>query len=249
MNPCSIGATTTSGREPCSSWAGVALVRVTLVALVGLLVWFAVPRRGPALRGAVLLATLIGLLAVPALAVVALGTYLVTLDSSIVNIALRGIMDDPAAPWWPAGMAVAVGVVWAGLAVWQRSEGWALAAGGELRGGAVQRAQQPVGAVGLGVEVGAAGGERLARAAEQQLQPVAGLRIEDGEHLVDGHRCQRVRRRDLTAGGHHPAGVGARRYRSAGIRQVSGTRPRVSMTAEHRGAGGRTSAPAIACSG
>jgi WD40 repeat protein/beta-lactamase regulating signal transducer with metallopeptidase domain len=49
----------------------VALVHVTLVALLGLLAWLVGQRRGPALRGAVLMAALIGLLVVPGLAVVA----------------------------------------------------------------------------------------------------------------------------------------------------------------------------------
>jgi WD40 repeat protein/beta-lactamase regulating signal transducer with metallopeptidase domain len=49
----------------------VALVQVTLVALLGLAAWLAVRRSGPALRGAVLLAALLGLLVVPGLAAVA----------------------------------------------------------------------------------------------------------------------------------------------------------------------------------
>jgi WD40 repeat protein/beta-lactamase regulating signal transducer with metallopeptidase domain len=49
----------------------VALVQVTLVALLGLLAWLVVRRGGPALRGAVLLAALVGLVAVPGLAAVA----------------------------------------------------------------------------------------------------------------------------------------------------------------------------------
>jgi WD40 repeat protein/beta-lactamase regulating signal transducer with metallopeptidase domain len=49
----------------------VVLVQVTLLALVGLGAWGAARRGGPALRGAVLLATLGGLLVVPLLAVVA----------------------------------------------------------------------------------------------------------------------------------------------------------------------------------
>lgn len=52
-------------------WAVAALVQVSLLALLGLLAWMAARRRGPALRGAVLAATLCGLLAVPVLAVVA----------------------------------------------------------------------------------------------------------------------------------------------------------------------------------
>jgi WD40 repeat protein/beta-lactamase regulating signal transducer with metallopeptidase domain len=54
-----------------TSWAGVALVQVTLVALLGLLGWLAARRSRPALRAAVLLATLVGLVVVPALAAVA----------------------------------------------------------------------------------------------------------------------------------------------------------------------------------
>src|SRR5215471_8813853 len=51
--------------------ASVALVQVTLVALLGLLAWQAARRGGPALRGGILLATLVGLLLVPGLAAVA----------------------------------------------------------------------------------------------------------------------------------------------------------------------------------
>src|SRR5215471_14866422 len=52
-------------------WLRVALVQVTLVALLGLLAWLAARRGGPALRGAVLLAALAGVVIVPALAAVA----------------------------------------------------------------------------------------------------------------------------------------------------------------------------------
>src|SRR5262249_28406627 len=60
---------------------------------------------------------------------VAVPMWVATVGGLVVALALRGIGDDPAAPWWPAGMTIAVGALWAGLAVWQRSEGWALAAG------------------------------------------------------------------------------------------------------------------------
>jgi WD40 repeat protein/beta-lactamase regulating signal transducer with metallopeptidase domain len=50
-----------------ASWAGVVLVQVTLAALLGLLAWLALRRGSPALRGAVLVATLAGLLVVPGL--------------------------------------------------------------------------------------------------------------------------------------------------------------------------------------
>jgi WD40 repeat protein/beta-lactamase regulating signal transducer with metallopeptidase domain len=52
-------------------WLGMTLVQVTAVAVLGLLAWAAARRRGPALRGAVVLAALVGLLAVPAIATVA----------------------------------------------------------------------------------------------------------------------------------------------------------------------------------
>jgi WD40 repeat protein/beta-lactamase regulating signal transducer with metallopeptidase domain len=52
-------------------WAGVTLVQVTLVAALGLAVWLAVRPGAPALRGAVVLAALVGLLVVPGLATVA----------------------------------------------------------------------------------------------------------------------------------------------------------------------------------
>jgi WD40 repeat protein/beta-lactamase regulating signal transducer with metallopeptidase domain len=48
-------------------WLGVALFQATFVASLGVVVWLAVRRRGPAFRGAVLLATLVGALAVPAI--------------------------------------------------------------------------------------------------------------------------------------------------------------------------------------
>jgi WD40 repeat protein/beta-lactamase regulating signal transducer with metallopeptidase domain len=51
-----------------ASWAGVALVQVTIFTLLGLLAWLASRRGSPALRGAVLRATLVGLLVVPVLA-------------------------------------------------------------------------------------------------------------------------------------------------------------------------------------
>jgi WD40 repeat protein/beta-lactamase regulating signal transducer with metallopeptidase domain len=51
-------------------WPVVVLVQVTLVALLGVLAWLAARRGGSALRGAVLLGTLVGLLVVPGLAAV-----------------------------------------------------------------------------------------------------------------------------------------------------------------------------------
>jgi len=48
-------------------WLGVALFQATFVTSLGVVVWLAVRRRGPAFRGAVLLATLVGALAVPAI--------------------------------------------------------------------------------------------------------------------------------------------------------------------------------------
>jgi WD40 repeat protein/beta-lactamase regulating signal transducer with metallopeptidase domain len=52
-------------------WAGVALLQMTLVALLGLAAWLAARPGGPALRSAVLSASLVGLLIVPGLASVA----------------------------------------------------------------------------------------------------------------------------------------------------------------------------------
>ena len=51
-----------------AAWAGVALAQVTLLALLGLVAWLLARRGGPALRGAVLVATLVGLLLLPGLA-------------------------------------------------------------------------------------------------------------------------------------------------------------------------------------
>jgi WD40 repeat protein/beta-lactamase regulating signal transducer with metallopeptidase domain len=53
------------------TWPAVALLQVTLLALVGYFGWLAARHGGPALRAAVLSAALVGLLLVPALAVVA----------------------------------------------------------------------------------------------------------------------------------------------------------------------------------
>jgi WD40 repeat protein/beta-lactamase regulating signal transducer with metallopeptidase domain len=52
-------------------WPWVTLVQVTLIATLGVLAWVVARRAGPALRGVVVLAALVGLLAVPALATVA----------------------------------------------------------------------------------------------------------------------------------------------------------------------------------
>ncbi len=52
-------------------WGGVILIQVTLIALLGLLAWLAARRWGPALRGACLLAGLVGVLLTPVLALVA----------------------------------------------------------------------------------------------------------------------------------------------------------------------------------
>jgi WD40 repeat protein/beta-lactamase regulating signal transducer with metallopeptidase domain len=52
-------------------WANVALAQLTLLAVLGLFAWLVVRRGGPALRGAILLAALSGLVVVPALATVA----------------------------------------------------------------------------------------------------------------------------------------------------------------------------------
>src|SRR5262249_14856345 len=48
-----------------ASWVGAALVQLTLIALVGLLAWFAVRRGSPALRAAVLRASRVPPLVVP----------------------------------------------------------------------------------------------------------------------------------------------------------------------------------------
>src|SRR5207249_2670643 len=45
-----------------------------------------------------------------------------------LGLALRGVVDDPLKPWWPAGAVLCVGVLLAGLAVLQRREGWAFLA-------------------------------------------------------------------------------------------------------------------------
>jgi WD40 repeat protein/beta-lactamase regulating signal transducer with metallopeptidase domain len=76
-------------------WLGVTLVQVTLVAALGLLAWLVARQRGPALRGAVVLAALVGLLAVPGLAAVA-----------PVWLAVPGLAPSAAAE--PPGPAVAV---------------------------------------------------------------------------------------------------------------------------------------------
>src|SRR5262249_46004739 len=56
---------------PEGTWASAALVQVTMIALLGCLAWLASRRGGPALRGAIVLATLIGVLVAPVVASVA----------------------------------------------------------------------------------------------------------------------------------------------------------------------------------
>src|SRR5262245_18064948 len=49
-------------------WLGIALFQATAIATLGTLLWLAGRRWGPAARGALLLSTLLGVLAVPVLA-------------------------------------------------------------------------------------------------------------------------------------------------------------------------------------
>ncbi|MFL5863946.1 MAG: hypothetical protein ACJ780_24775 [Solirubrobacteraceae bacterium] len=44
------------------------------------------------------------------------------------GLALRGVLVDPAWPWWPVAVVAAVSVQAAVLALWQRSETWAFVA-------------------------------------------------------------------------------------------------------------------------
>jgi WD40 repeat protein/beta-lactamase regulating signal transducer with metallopeptidase domain len=81
-------------------WAVVTMVQLTLLALLGLLAWLLARRGRPALRGAVLLATLVGLLVVPGLAAVApawlpLPAFLGLPDPVLAR---DGADDVPAAP-------------------------------------------------------------------------------------------------------------------------------------------------------
>src|SRR5262249_49970043 len=46
-----------------------------------------------------------------------------------LGLALRGVVQDPAGPRWSAVMVLAVSLQAAGLAGWQRREGWAFCAG------------------------------------------------------------------------------------------------------------------------
>jgi hypothetical protein len=55
--------------------------------------------------------------------------WVAAVSALLVGLALRSAAADPAAPWWPAAVVlVAAGLV-AGVALWQRREGWAFAAG------------------------------------------------------------------------------------------------------------------------
>lgn len=51
-------------------WLGVTLFQVTLLAALGTILWLAGRRLGPAFRGGILLASLIGVLLVPAISLV-----------------------------------------------------------------------------------------------------------------------------------------------------------------------------------
>jgi hypothetical protein len=56
-------------------------------------------------------------------------TWVVTIGALVLGLALRGVSEDPARPWWPAGAVLAVSGFAAGLAVWLRREHWAFVAG------------------------------------------------------------------------------------------------------------------------
>jgi hypothetical protein len=45
------------------------------------------------------------------------------------GLGLRGALEDPGRPWWPAGATLWAGALGAGLALWRRREGWAFTAG------------------------------------------------------------------------------------------------------------------------
>lgn len=55
--------------------------------------------------------------------------WVAVLAGVVLALGLRGVGADPLAPWWPAGVVLAVGALAAGLTLWRRQEGWALAAG------------------------------------------------------------------------------------------------------------------------
>lgn len=74
-------------------WPGVTLVQVTAVALLGATAWAVARRGGPALRGAVILAALVGLLVVPAVAVVAPVWF--PLPGVVHPVAARAVVPRP----------------------------------------------------------------------------------------------------------------------------------------------------------
>lgn len=83
-------------------WIGVALVQATLVALLGCLAWLAARRGGPALRAAILLAALFGLLAAPVFALVApvwlsLPEWLCPIDAEPSTDSSDGVPERPPA--------------------------------------------------------------------------------------------------------------------------------------------------------
>src|SRR5262249_27839468 len=47
----------------------------------------------------------------------------------VAALAIRGVLDDPGRPWWAAGALLASSGLSAALAIRQRKEAWALAAG------------------------------------------------------------------------------------------------------------------------
>jgi hypothetical protein len=54
----------------------------------------------------------------------------------VLGLAVRGVMEDPAGPWWSAGAVLAASGLAALLAAWQRREGWAFAASLGVNGAA-----------------------------------------------------------------------------------------------------------------
>jgi hypothetical protein len=78
-------------------------------------------------------ALLVGQAAVPVLdaagqAALSVSRWVAVLALLVAGMGLRGVLEDPGRPWWPAGAVLGGSALCAGLALWRRRAGWALVA-------------------------------------------------------------------------------------------------------------------------
>src|SRR5262249_12566205 len=67
--------------------------------------------------------------ATPGIAAFPLVAPVVVVGGLVLGLALRGVVEDPLAPWWSAGALLFVAGLAAGLTLWRQREIWAFAGG------------------------------------------------------------------------------------------------------------------------